>query len=103
MNSIPQSIYKRSSRIYLIVRAKPGSKREGICSMDDEEISICIRAPPVDGKANIALISYISGIFDLSKSDIVLEKGGTNKNKLISITDCFELDEVYKIINENML
>jgi uncharacterized protein len=100
---IPKSIYKKFSRIFLIVRAKPGSKRQGISSIGEEEISVCIRAPPVDGKANSALIEYFSDVFNISKSDVVLEKGGTNKNKLISIVDIYSEDEVLKLLNDNLL
>lgn len=101
--SIPKSIYKKFSRIFLILRAKPGSKRQGISSITEEEISVCIRAPPVDGKANSALVEYFSEIFNISKSDVILEKGGTNKNKLISIVDVHTEEEVLKILNDNLL
>jgi uncharacterized protein (TIGR00251 family) len=101
--AIPKCIYKSLSRIFLIVRAKPGSKKEGIRSIDDEEVNVCIRAQPVDGKANVGLIEYFSDIFDISKSDVVLEKGSSNKHKLISIADVYSEEEVYKILNENLL
>lgn len=100
---IPKCIYKNISRIYLIVKAKPGSKREGVSAINEEAIGISINAPPIDGKANTALISYIADIFDLPKSEVILEKGGTNKNKLISISDCFTEEQVYKILNENLI
>jgi uncharacterized protein (TIGR00251 family) len=101
--NIPKCICKKLSKIFLTVRAKPGSKKEGIVSVDEEEIVISIKAQPVDGKANTAIISYLSDIFDLSKSDISLEKGGTSKNKLISMTDCYTEDEVLNILKENLL
>jgi uncharacterized protein (TIGR00251 family) len=100
---IPKSIYKNLSRIYLVVKAKPGNKRQGVSNISDEAVQVCINAPPVDGKANAALVAYFSDIFDLPKSEVVLEKGGTNKHKLISIADCFSEEEVLNILNENLL
>ena len=100
---IKQAVYKNLSRIFIYVKAKPGSKKEGISSISESEISVSIRSPPVDGKANTALIEYFADIFNLSKSDIIIEKGGTSKNKLISITDVYTEQEVMKILYENLL
>src|SRR4051812_23896421 len=100
---IPKCIYKKISRIFLIVKAKPGSKKQGISVISDEVININIKSPPVDGKANIELICYLADIFDLSKSDVTLEKGGSNKNKIISISDVYSEEEVLNILNENLL
>jgi uncharacterized protein (TIGR00251 family) len=101
--AVPKSIYKNLSRIYLIIRAKPGSKKQGISSINEDEIYVSIKAPPVDGKANSALIEYFSDIFDISKSEVTLEKGGTNKHKLISIADIYTEEEVLQILNDNLL
>ena len=103
LNSFHKSIFKNLGRLYLVIRAKPGSKKQGINSITEDEISVCIKAPPVDGKANAALIEYLADIFDLSKSDVILEKGGSNKNKLVSLTDCYTEEEVIKILNDNLL
>jgi uncharacterized protein (TIGR00251 family) len=96
-------IYKKFSRIYFIIKAKPGSKRVGISSISEEQICVCLNAPAVEGKANLVLINYLSEIFDVSKSDVILEKGNTNKNKLISISDIFTEEEIIKILNKNLL
>lgn len=96
-------VYKNLNRIFMNVRAKPGSKKEGIQSIGENEIYVCLKAPPVDGKANANLIKYFSEIFKISKSDVVLEKGGLNKNKLVSIVDIYSLEEVNNILNDNLI
>jgi uncharacterized protein (TIGR00251 family) len=85
------------------MKTKPGSKREGISSITDDEICVCIKAPPVEGKANSAIVKYFSDIFDLSKSSIAIEKGETNKNKIISVYCSYSEEEVYNILKENMI
>jgi uncharacterized protein (TIGR00251 family) len=97
------AVYKNLSRIFIHVKAKPGSKKQGVSQITESEIAICIRSPPVEGKANAALIEYFADIFNLSKSDVGLEKGGLSKNKLISIADIYTEEEVYNILNENLL
>jgi uncharacterized protein (TIGR00251 family) len=96
-------VYKNLSRIFIHVKAKPGSKNQGVSQITESEVAVCIRSSPVEGKANAALIEYFADIFNLSKSDVRLEKGGLSKNKLISIADIYTEEEVYNILNENFL
>ncbi len=38
------------------VRVKPGAKNEGVTKIDDSHYMVCVKAPPVEGKANEAVI-----------------------------------------------
>ena len=44
-----------------------------------------LTAPPVDGKANDALIALLSKEFGIPKKDIKITKGLTSRNKTIEI------------------
>lgn len=57
--------------------------------MEEDRISAKLRisAPPVDGKANKAVIEFLSEYFDVPKSKIELKSGLTSKNKLFIIED----------------
>jgi len=44
-----------------------------------------LQAPPVDGKANEALIELLSKEFGVPKRDIEITKGATSRNKTIRI------------------
>lgn len=101
-NSI-SAVYRHLTRTYIVIKAKPGSKKEGIFSIEKEHVVVCIKAPPVEGKANAALVEFFSEIFHVSKSDVCLEKGGTSRTKLISVSDCFTVEEILKILNDNLL
>ncbi len=57
------------------------SKNEIIKSA--EGIKIKLTAQPVDGKANKALIEYLSKELKIAKSYIEIVKGHTNKEKII--------------------
>jgi uncharacterized protein len=48
---------------------------------------IKIMVPPVDGKANSAVIKYLSDLLDIPKYKITIHYGITSKNKTIKITD----------------
>jgi uncharacterized protein (TIGR00251 family) len=46
---------------------------------------IKVAAPPVEGKANDALIKFLGTTLDIPKSRISLEKGATSRHKIIAI------------------
>lgn len=69
----------------LHVEAKPNAKKNEYSIINENTIKIKIKAPPVDGKANEAIIEYLSEILKLPKSKIRLLKGNTSKYKQFQI------------------
>ena len=63
----------------------PNAKRDEVCGMFGDRIKIAISAPAVDGKANEALIKFLSKHIGVAKSDISIVKGLTSRDKTISI------------------
>lgn len=62
------------------------SKNELTEIQDDGTIKIRIKAAPVEGKANLALIDYLSDLLAVPKSNIEIIAGASSKNKLVTIT-----------------
>ncbi|WP_207479355.1 DUF167 family protein, partial [Glaesserella parasuis] len=48
---------------------------------------IAITAPPIDGQANAHLLKYLSKLFKVPKSSIVLEKGELQRHKQIFVPE----------------
>lgn len=61
------------------------SKNEIIGTMSGGTLKIKLKAPPVDGKANEALIKFLSEVYDVPKSKIKIIKGLTSRNKMVGI------------------
>ncbi len=68
----------------LIVNIKiaPNSKKNEIIQ-EEEFVKIKITAQPIDGKANKALIEFLSKNFKIPKTSIKILKGETSKEKTI--------------------
>ncbi len=69
----------------LRVRVKPNAKQNRIQKQADGEWVIALQAPPVDGKANQALIKLLAKELGIAKSCIHIKSGQTGRNKLIEI------------------
>lgn len=68
-------------RIFL----QPKASRDQIVGIHDNELKIAITAPPVEGQANAYLLKFLSKLFKVPKSSIVLEKGELQRHKQIFI------------------
>ena len=101
-SNLPKSIQQKDDKIVLIIHAKPGSKKEGICTIDDECIEVAVHAQAQNNKANFAIIEYLSDILHLSKSNIQFESGATNRDKQISVTG-IKAEELYSKLQENLI
>ena len=65
----------------LMVMAAPRSSKTEIVEIQQDRVKIKVKAPPVDGEANSALVEYLSKIFKIPKKSVILEKGQTGKQK----------------------
>ena len=70
----------------LPVRLHPGARRNAITGEHDGALKIALTAPPVDGKANEALLRYLAEIMGVSLSRIELKSGQTSRSKMVLIT-----------------
>jgi uncharacterized protein (TIGR00251 family) len=63
----------------------PRAAREGLSAADDY-IAVRLRAPPVDGAANAALILALSRHFGIAKSAVAILSGETARLKRVRLT-----------------
>ena len=70
----------------LMVMAVPRSSRTEIVGIQQDRCKIKVKAPPVDGEANSALIEALSKIFGIPKKSVILDKGQTGKQKAFLLT-----------------
>ncbi len=72
----------------LTVRVVPRASRNEIAEiMDDGTLRIRLTAPPVDQKANEALIEFLADILGVARSKIEIVAGHNSRQKLVSILD----------------
>lgn len=69
----------------LRVKIKPGSFKDDIIVDEEGNWTIKIKEKPIDGAANNYLISFLSKEFNVSKSEIIIEKGLSSPFKKIHL------------------
>lgn len=67
------------------VKVKPNSKRQSIEESTDGQLTVHLKSPPVDGKANKELIELLADKYHVPKSQIRIKLGLSSRNKLVEI------------------
>jgi uncharacterized protein (TIGR00251 family) len=80
------SFYKViKDRINLSVYVVPRSSKTEVIGLYGDFLKIKLKSPPVDNEANEELIRYISEKLKISKSNIRIVSGQTQKKKILSL------------------
>lgn len=82
----------------LKVFIQPNSKNNEVIGFYGEALKIKIKAAPVDGEANSALIRFLSQQIGIPQKNITLLHGQTGKNKLIEIDSSLSENEILKLL-----
>ncbi len=69
------------------VRVIPGAKRTRIDAEPDGRLRIHLSAPPLDGRANRALVELLARHFGVKKKQVSIISGERNRDKLVQIDD----------------
>ncbi len=84
--------------IKLLIKVKPNSSKDEISIDSENNITVKIRAKPIDGEANEYLVKYLAEKLAISRSLIQIEKGATSRLKRITIN----IDSSELVIIDNL-
>lgn len=82
----PPRLQWQHNDLLLCVRVIPGAKQDMIGSMSEQGLQVRLRAAPVEGQANKALIALMAASFGVGKSAVVLISGETSRQKRLRIS-----------------
>jgi len=69
----------------LDVHLQPGARRTEVTGIHGDAIKIRVRAPPVDGKANEALLEFVAEALQVPRGRCVLISGQASRQKRLRI------------------
>ncbi|MDR3300148.1 MAG: DUF167 domain-containing protein [Candidatus Accumulibacter sp.] len=74
---------RRESGAALTLHIQPGARKTEVVGAHGDALKIRLAAPPVDGKANAALIEFVAGRLGLPKSAVRLIGGSSSRRKIL--------------------
>lgn len=84
----------------LRLHVQPGARRTELISICDGVIRLKLTAPPVEGRANIALIDLLSKRLGVPKSACELAQGKSGRDKLVTV-EGIETDEALSRLGQS--
>ena len=69
----------------IVLYCQPGAKQTQLAGTHDGKPKIQLKAPPVDGEANKALIAFLSKHCGVAKSAITIEMGASGRIKRVEV------------------
>ncbi len=72
--------------VTIAVRAQPGAKKTAIVGVYGEgaaaQLKIAVQAPPIEGRANEALVHFLAATFDIPRARVELVAGELSRSKV---------------------
>ena len=69
----------------LSVHVQPGARHTEAAGLHGDRLKVRLAAPPVDGKANAALVAWVAELFDVPRSSVTVVRGHTSRQKTLRI------------------
>lgn len=83
---MPDWFRRDGDAVTLTLHVQPGAKRSEVTGLHGDTLKVRLAAPPVEGKANKALLRFLSEAFEVPLRNIELKQGAQSRHKVIRIT-----------------
>ena len=88
--------------VTLAVRAQPGAKKTAITGVYGQgamaQLKIAVQAPPLEGRANQALIAFLAETFSVPKNAVELVTGELSRSKVFLLRGVTLAKAVAKLV-----
>lgn len=79
--------YRRNGEVItLTLHVQPGAKRTDVAGLHGDALKIRLAAPPIEGRANEALLKFIAESFGVPLRQVELKQGGQSRHKVVAVT-----------------
>lgn len=97
-NDTPAWLDLGQTTCFVRIRATPGAKVSHVVGEHGRQLKISVAAPPVDGKANEALLGWLANVLMVRRRDVRLLSGQGSRDKRVSVTGVAPSDVVKRLI-----
>jgi hypothetical protein len=73
----------RDGNVILSVHVQPGARRSEVVGRHGDALKVRVAAPPVDGKANLAVVELLASTLD---ADVEIVGGASSRRKRVKVS-----------------
>ena len=67
------------------MKVHPRARKNAITGTVGDALKLALTAPPVDGRANQAVIEFFADLFAIPRSSVTIASGETSRNKIVRV------------------
>lgn len=83
---LPSWLHEKGDAVLVDVLVAPRASRTRIVGVHADRLKIQLAAPPVDGKANDALVRFLADLLDVSKAQVEIVGGASSRRKTVRLS-----------------
>ena len=81
------------------VRVQPRASKNEVAGIHGSALKIRLQAPPVDGAANAALVSFLADLLGVSRRAVRIISGESSRDKIVEIAGV-NADLIHQLVEE---
>lgn len=78
-------LHETAKGITFAVKVQPRARKNAITGTVGDALKLALTAPPVEGRANQAVIEFFAELFAIPRSSVTIASGESSRNKVIRI------------------
>ncbi len=80
-------IQEKENCILLKIHVNPRSSKNQVTGLHGDALNVKLTAPAVEGKANKALVEFLSEYFGIKKKQVEIKSGDKSREKTVALKD----------------
>jgi uncharacterized protein len=80
------ALREHATGVSFAVKVHPRARKNAITGAVGDALKLALTAPPVDGKANQAVVEFFADFFQIPRSSVTITSGATSRLKTVNIT-----------------
>ena len=69
----------------LDLHIQPGARKSEVVGLHGDALKLRIASPPVEGRANAALIAFLAEVLHIPRQSLAVVKGATSRRKTVRV------------------
>lgn len=82
---MPEWYLNSGDCITLTLHVQPGAKQTTVAGLHGDALKIRLSAPPIEGRANEALLRFIADFFKVPLRNVELKQGEQSRHKRVEV------------------
>jgi uncharacterized protein (TIGR00251 family) len=79
-------VRENTKGVTLAVKVQPRAQKNAVAGVVGEALKLALTAPPVEGRANEAVVEFVAELFRIPRSSVTIASGLSSRNKVIRLT-----------------